>query len=313
MKIKSNHIISIIFTILLAMLIIWNRFIRSRMPNEIVLQPFLNEQCVIIGMLFLCWFSIFIYYVLNFLRIIPRPNSMLSLYLQKVAQILAEKPYFKQFIQLYENTIINGPTFTYDYIYQYIYIKPIIHKIGSKLSYHFYNNPIIPYIFCIVIPRILPWLILLIELVCYQYVHYFYLSLIILVIPLLFKIILYMIKHHAMRSLDYYKRYFDFTLVDNTLHVFFKDLQETKDKEDQEKFSSSAADSWEFFQYLYNIAYQINYRKDVYNILLNSIVYGLISLDFFIHFSLLTGFITTILSFLQSFQESFEPFSGNYL
>lgn len=311
MKIKSNHIKSIIFTMLLALLIIWNRFIREGIPKDIVLQPFLNEQCIIIGILFLCWFSIFFYYLLKLLHIIPNPSSKLSLYVKKVTLYLAEKSFIKTFIQLFEDIIINGPTYTYDYVYQYVYMKPFIHKIGAKLSYYFYNNPILPYIFCIVIPRSLPWLILLIELLCYQYVHYFYRALFILIIPLLFNIILYIVKHHAIQSLDFYDIYFEFTLVDSTLHVFFKDLHNIKKKEEQEKLSSSAAANWEFFQYLYNITYQIYYRKDLYRIILNVFVYGLISLNFFIHFSILMGF--TILSFLQSFQEFIDPFSGNSL
>ena len=274
---------------LFSFFIIWNRFIRERLPKEIVAQPIFNEITLIIMLLCFFWFSLHIYYLLKMLQILPRPNSKISFLIKSFAEHFSEKKIIIIFSNIINDTFIQGPTNTYNMIYRLVYVKPFIHFIGAKLSYYFVDQPFTPYFIGIVLPRVIPWFILLYELIGYQQIKYFYHSLLLLLFPLLFRIILHMIKHHAIKSLDYYKYYFDFILQEGTLHIFFNKLADPVDKQKQEEIAPYAYKEWEFYQYLYNIAYQIQSLNDTYKNHLNACVYGMMGIAFLIQSLLLLG------------------------
>lgn len=76
------------------------------------------------------------------------------------------------------------------------------------------------------------------------------------------------------------RKYYDFVVTEDTIHVFLKKSNDTEFKEKQDFLLPTAANYWEFFQDLYNITYQINYRKTLYKFHLGAIIYSLISLTF---------------------------------
>jgi len=284
MKIKSNIIFSFIFTFLLACFIIWNRFIRTRLAKDINLENINLKYLIII---FIISAIVFAYYLLTYLNVIPRPNSKLSKKLNKIQAYLNTKKWYISLDNFIEHNITNGPSNFYNFIYDYILVKPFLDQAGAKLSHYFFNYPITPYMLMFVIPKITPWIILLIEIISYQHIKYFYWSLFLLIIPLISKMLLHMIQHHAMKSIDFYKPYYDFVIKDDTLHIFFKKSEDPEIIKGQEHFSFRAGDNYEFFQHLYNITYQIKYRKELYNNILNSVVYGLMTIDFLLEIIIL--------------------------
>lgn len=289
MKTKNNFIFSIIFTLLFAIFIFWNRFFRLRLPRSIEMQPYFNLHCFFILVFFIGSFSLFLYYLLKFLKLIPRPRSRLSSVKNRILLYISNKPQIMVAGQFIYKTVINGPTTVYDYLYQYIYMRPFIQRTGSFLVKYFTEKPIIPYILFLVLPKLIPWFILLFEIIYYQHITYFYKALILYLIPLLFNIILYMIKHHAIFHIKYYKEYFEFKQVENTIHVFLKSSTDSQFLDEQEKLCSRAGTEWEFYQYHYNITFQINYRKNHYQNILNLIMYALMSISFLSQLYFLIG------------------------
>jgi hypothetical protein len=309
MKIQNNQILGILFTTCLGLFIIWNRFIRIRLPKDFIVQESLNRFTIMIILFFFLCLLIHLYYVLKYFQIIPRPNSKLSLLIKKFDEKYGKRKLVISIITFINDTIIQGPANTYDLFYQHVTVKTYLQYIGAKLSYHFVDNPDILYILCFVIPRLLPWHILLLELICYHHIKYFYTSLILLLIPLLSKILFYMIKHHAMRAIDYYNHFYDFVRRDDVLHIYFKELTDIQEKEYQESMSSFVGDSWEFFQYLYNISAQMKIREERYKYILYAYLYGLMSLDFLIQSLLLLGWYPEMITFIP---KEDNPFSGYY-
>lgn len=277
MKTKNNLIYSFIFTILLTMWIIWSRFIRERLPKDITFEYF---NIYIVILLFLSTSLILMYYLLTLLKVIPNPKSKFSLFIQHTFNHLKKKPRFIVINNFINEHILEGPSNTYKIIYEYVYIKPFIHQIGSKLSYHFSDYPLVPYVIAYIIPKTLPWIILLIEITLFQHIEYFYKVIIIFIVPLIFNIMLFIIKQHAIESIQIYEKYYDFVVTEDTIHVFLKQSSDAEFKEKQDFLLPTAANYWEFFQDLYNVTYQINYRKNLYKYHLGTIIYTLITLSF---------------------------------
>ena len=96
--------------------------------------------------------------------------------------------------------------------------------------------------------------------------------------------------------LDFYQQYFDFAFdtSTNTWHIYKKELnnlQEINDQEDLFHDLVNLKDSWEFYQYIYNITYQLlelKINKYKYNI--NLVYYSLFFIGFGGYFLILIGF-----------------------
>ena len=156
---------------------------------------------------------------MKILKILPRTENKIMLFFTKR---LEKHKWSKNIIENLKTYILEGPSTVYNnIIYRYIYIKPILDNIGIRLSYKFTDILNIPYIVGIVLPRLIPCLILCYETLFLRHINYFYKSLFLLLIPLLFNILIYMIQYHSINSIEFYMNLFDITMTENKVDIFF--------------------------------------------------------------------------------------------
>lgn len=290
MKTKIATIFSLLFTMFFLFLILWNRFLRTHIAKDIFYEDHITYSSMIICCLFMISFILYIYYLAKVIKK-AKPNSTINKLKIKIITFMSKTPGFNLITIFIQENIIKGPQNVYEIIYKYVYIKPYIQFVAQFLIKNFQDNFLTFYIITMVLPRIIPLLILFREITYYNHIEYFYNSLIILLIPLFAKITIYIIKHHAIQSLDFYDTYFDFTLVDDTLHVYYKHITDPDSKKEQELYSKKAGYDWELFQAQYNFCYQVDLKKETYSSLSNVIIYFLSSLDFFLCLLIILGFL----------------------
>ena len=187
---------------------------------------------------------------------------------------------------------MNAPKNIYNYFYMFIYIRPFIWSCAQFLHIHFEMKPIIPYICFFILPRFIIAIVLLIEVIFFNYIRCFYNLLGLLVIPLLFKIILYMIEHHSTRCLDILLEYFTFKLIEDTneLEITFKTFNDPIKLQEQKKLLPQAEENWMAYQNMYSICIRINSEKEKYDYIANIIIYGILTIAFSIYVFKIMGF-----------------------
>lgn len=293
MKIKNNLIYSFIFTILLTGFIIWNRLFRKRLPRDINYHEIWTSYDSIITVIFFLYFSAFCYYFLKYFKIIPRPNSKFKIIRDKFLHYLESKTIVIRFMSFYEEHVTNGPSKVYDYFYVFVYVKPFIWYCGQFLHKHFQLNAIIPYFLGFILPKIIVVIVLFIDIYFLNRIYYFYISLLLYLIPLFFKIILYMIEHHTKRTLGNYNSYFTFNRVDewDNIEIIHKQFVDPIKVEYQTNLLPYVEKNWLPLQYMYSVVAKIYQEKHKYEYLSSMIIYGLYTISFGIYILKIIGFI----------------------
>ena len=290
--IRNNLIFSFIFTIIYIFIYLWNRFIRIRLPREINYHEILTISDKIIVIIFLSYFLLFSYYFLTYLKVIPNPKSKVNKIFINFINYLESKKYINIIMTFINKHIINGFDNVYKYLYIFIYIKPFIWFCANILHKYFINNPLIPYLLFLILPRIIIIIILFIEIVFFNYIYIFYKILILLSIPLIFKIILYMIEHHAKSCLDVFNEYFDFKVInDDDLEISFKLFDDPIKLQEQQNLLRQAENDWMAYQNMYSITVRINREKSVYNNIINTMIYCLYVITFGIYILKIVGIL----------------------
>ena len=226
------------------------------------------------------------------MKIIPRPKAKIKTFFDNIFLKLERKPFIIKLLEFNKNVIINGPSNVYEFIYQYIYVKPFIWFCGKHLSNNFEERPLTFYVIVFVLPKLVIVLTLFIDVTFFNQIHYFYNSLILYLIPLVFRIILYIINHHAKGYLDLLHEFFSFKLVNNyteleITNIIFIDKIKLRQ---QENLLPYAETDWMPLQWMYSITTKINQEKDKYNNITNMIIYGLFTLSFLIYLLKTMGF-----------------------
>lgn len=282
MKIRNNLIYSFIFTFAYIAFYIWNRFIRTRLPREINYHDTLTFFDKIIILLFLCYLFLFIYYALKYFKIIPRPKSKFRVIRDKFLTYLESKKIIMLISQFFSDNVMDGPKNVYEFFYTYIYIRPFIRFCGNLLHSHFQDRPFLIYICGFILPKIIIVSSLFIEVIFANRLYYFYYCLILYLIPLLFKIILYIIEHHAKGCLDVFQEYFSFKLNDDMsrLVITFKPFIDPVKEKEQDTLYPQAERDWLKLQFMYSIVAKIHIEKNKYQIITDIIIYSLYVISF---------------------------------
>ncbi len=302
MKIKNNISISFIFGILIILFILWNRLIRVRLPKEIIAVSKINLIHYIIGGLTILFLILVIYNILLYFKYLPRESSKINKLINYILEYLSKYSWFNHLYKIITVDIPNGPLSVYELFYKYTYVKPYIEKIGIFLHDQLFNNTFrinACYIIFFILPRFLVSTMFLIDICYFKQLNYFYKVLILLLIPLLSKLILFVIKHHAITCLDFYNNFFEFKYYKETklLQIYCKPLAKVEDitlQNEYIKYIDNLHKSWIFYQYLYNVSYQIlNYKVNRYKYYINIIYYTMFFLGFLFYLLILVGFYTS--------------------
>lgn len=291
MKINPN-IPSFLFTFIFISFIFWNRLLRVRTPKDLTHFLDLNLSSTFIFILFLLFACITSYYYLRYLKIIPKENSKLGKIVEKVSVKLQKYSWYNALSLFFDTHIINGPKNTYEYLYERIYIRPLLNKLQTFTVYILDSHKEFIYLFIFVILRLIIPITFISEIIFYKQIKHFYMLLILLLIPLIIKFLLFFIEHNAIKNIESLEESFDFTYVPETdkIIINYKTLDKLEDTLLREKMDPYyLSDLWFFYQQVYNFVQQIYMLIDKEKYLINFMNYGLFSVGFFFYFLILIG------------------------
>lgn len=315
-KLEGNILLSTLFGGSLIGLIIWNRLLRIRLPRDLVPVD-LNYLTVLIGSLMFLYISLFLYYLLKWYQIIPREKSRIGVYLNTLDNYIRNIPVLNEIIRIIhvimQQHVILGPHRIYDKIFtKNVTIAFYTHKfndlVGFLLNKYLWVLPktswalILFYIILFVIPRLIPAIIFCMEIIYCQHLHYFYKSLILLILPLLMNILLFTMKNSAEKRMNHVRKFYKIeqkiigsaadVLIEKRLEVSLEEyngfiaLYETEE---------NLCAKWISYQVLYNIVCQIELQIERYKYYLKIPCYSLFALGFIFYFMILRGIYDNII------------------
>jgi hypothetical protein len=185
--------ISIIIGFLLCLLVFWNRLLRTRKSIDLFTEYNLIRICIY-ACLFIGSFFIVIFFIKKLLNI----TSKMLLFQQ-----ILERPLVISLIAFIKEYILNAPKNLYEWLYIYVKIRPAIDACCKFIQKnHIDERPTIIKIIVISMAsfRIVLCLVFIHGVFCLHKLTYFYTCLAFLLIPVLFSIFLYSIKHLATNN-----------------------------------------------------------------------------------------------------------------
>lgn len=322
-SVNNNIWLSIIFGNFLICLIIWNRFIRIRLPRDLVSMEW-GSFIIIIGLLFLLNIGMFIYYILKLYKIIPKENSKITYLITNIDTNIRRFNILDRLLNdiklIIEQHVIYGPHRMYDKIYQRntkiaSCLNKIIDLMGAKLNRYLWVLPksnwalIVFYLISFTIPQIIPPIIFMIEVVIYHHLDYFYKVLILLLVPLMANIFLFIFKHSLETRMRSIRKFYTFDLfIEGKLilkaHVIAESIIENGSEEHDAllllyKTKEELTNKWVHYQTLYNVVSQIEIHQNYYKYYLNITRYGLYAVSFCIYFMILCGAYSITILYLN--------------
>lgn len=295
MKIKADLLLTFLGGGSIILFILWNRLIRVRLPKEIQEVGLVFESYVMfIICLFFGFVTLFYFYKIINVNSISQ-NSFYNKYKVYISDYVNTKNLLRQICIFFKSYIIEGPKKVYEIFYEHFYLKTLIEYIGGKSHDLFYNNKLRLHLINLII-FILPKMILVVtfavEVIIYKRLDYFYKFLGFLILPIILHVLVYIIQHHAKKSLDYYDYYFkiDGNFETGKVTIIYRELLDSIDIKEQNEFDPETVMKWwEFYQYLYNISYQINLLFDSTKNYINVIYYGTYTVGFIFYLTILLG------------------------
>ena len=185
--------LSIILTIIYIIFIFWSRILREKIPKILYIN-YTEYQVLVFSFVFLICSFMLLY---SLRKLFPEKQKG---FLNK---LLATQ--LGVFVFTY---IINAHKHLYDFLYNYITIRPLIEKLGVKTwNSNFYETCLIIPIFMYMI-RIFICLIFLLDIFYFNTFNYFYKSLILMLIPLIIKACIFIIHDMSKKNKEYIEKEF---------------------------------------------------------------------------------------------------------
>lgn len=251
-------LIRVIITLLIIIFIFWNRLIRERVPKDlnVIISHSNNIFILIITILILinC-----LSLLLSFKHFIYKDKE--ATFIQKLFNITIIKK-FKNII----NYIMNTPRELYEEISDRynIFTKEI--EMSASYLVAYYNSTRNQYIFLIALiylPRIIVVTTFIIDIFFFNKFHYFYISVTLLVIPLITKIYLHMVFWQSKLMYEYSEFFLDITPTPDGVIINLKKTP-VRDKTIKwmiEKFDV-LCDFWHIGTKLNNVHYWITVKDE---------------------------------------------------
>jgi hypothetical protein len=286
MKFKTGEIFTFLTGIFIISFIIWNRFIRVRLPKEILADGSLAE---ILGVtcLFLLFLILFLY---SFNKILPRKKNKES-WVNKIILYISNNYYLNRILSFIINRVIQAPIFVYNEVYKRVYMRPVIEYIGPRISAKLNNYTKVFYFILFVIPKMIVSICFFIDVIIHKEILYFYNSLVLLIIPLVLNVVLFVIQHHAVKQRERIEYFFVFEETETKIYISFQPYLTT----DEREFGLTVdCDAWYLFNKtcieIENFVNQINEIKNLYKYEINIFYYGIYLIGFFGYLLILFNF-----------------------
>ena len=112
----------------------------------------------------------------------------------------------------YAQTIINGKELLQQLV-------NIVYKVFRFLNFTRLYQYYYLYVFLVILPRLIITILFFIEVVCYNYMYYTYAFIWLLIIPLIWRIIYYLIKEYTPIQSAYLELYFDIEIITDPIII----------------------------------------------------------------------------------------------
>lgn len=266
-NLNLEHILklmSITLATIYIIFIFWNRLFRLRLPR-ILDGNYTDIQLIAFTLIFFSCLFILIHSLHKLFS--KKQTSIFKYYINYILETRISK-----FIIKY---IINAPKHLYDLLYEYITIRPFIEKIGVKvwnMDPYDYCKPILFTIYSI---RIFVCIIFIIDIIYFQKFNYFYKSLILLLIPIIFKTSIYIIQDMSKKNKAYIEKEFLIIEVNETRDGFYADPHEKHKDNMSDNQLNILSISW--VAYLANCMFtdKIDELDNIYKKYVDIICYGI--------------------------------------
>lgn len=172
--------------------ILWNRFIRERLPRDLYIHVYSLRFFITIIILL----GLFVLLILSI-------KNIFSVETKSFLGVLLKNKYIAYIYNDIIVPIIEGPKQIYKWLYNFIEISFLIepiHKIFFEFNIYNYCKYILLFLN---IWRIIFVICFMLDVFYFQKFHYIYKIIYILIIPLLSNFILFMIDHHAKSLVEY--------------------------------------------------------------------------------------------------------------
>lgn len=235
MKTKLNFL-TLFFGITIISFIFWNRILRGR--DILKLEPTADMLKLIFIILYIfVLITLIIYNVIQLLEIKFKMNENSKFRI--LIEALISNSSIQTVIIFFKETIIDSPTYIYNLFYNRFYIKDIVLHYGSYITLLLQKRMLLIYVLIFIMPRIIVSSCFLINIFVFNHFEFFYKSLILLSLPLIVRIILFIILDLVSKNILYMKQFFDldFNYETQTLNISNKILDNINDITVQKKFN----------------------------------------------------------------------------
>jgi hypothetical protein len=291
MKIKYKLIFSFIFTFVLITFILWNCFIRIRLPKDLTNIIASKSDIVLLVIIITVFTCLAIYFCLCWLKIVPNENSKFSKFINRINSFLCKYKWFNNFLDFFYTHVIKGPLNTFEYLYKFVDIRPYISRIQEIMVYKLNYYRRILYVIIFIILRFVIAITFLVEIAIYEQIKYFYYLLVLLLLPLITKFLLFFSNYNAKSNIDYLEEYYDFEYEDEdfkNLIINKKNIIDERLLKERDSFDLTLVGNlYHFYQQIYRFVYFA--EEDINNnkYWVNALYYTIITIGFFIYFLIL--------------------------
>jgi hypothetical protein len=277
---QHNYKLSVVLVgFFLTLLFIWNRFIRVRLPKNLTEIPNEAITITIVIILIISFVCIIFYNMRIILKISPKANSLVKRMIYKIG----DNNIVNKITTFCITYLVNSPKTFYEYIFDYINVSSIIELPVSYLLVFMLKRPhSIIYILTNTIPKVIISTIFLLDVFYFHNLHYFYISLILLGIPVIVNCYRYMVNDLADKNNFYLQSHLEITPSNRPgfSAVKFKDkippIEDAKDivtHKNNKALLDWFVDNFELYCNIKNFCTRIQKAEDLYKPYENIYIY----------------------------------------
>jgi hypothetical protein len=242
MKISARYL-SILLGLFYCLFILWNRLLRKRNPIDLFTE-YTTFRIVVYSCLCILSLLLVVHYLRKLLDIQPKLNFLKG---------IVEKPWFITLSIIIQEYVLQAPKNLYEWLYERIKIRPFIEQCcGFMHEFTLHKNKylMITVILFMATFRIIVCLFFVYGVFLLHNLIFFYKSLIFLLIPMLFNLLLFSIDHLAKINKAYIASFILFE-GNETRDGWIISRKDENDLELTEEIMDYHAEMW--FAYLYAI------------------------------------------------------------
>jgi len=286
---KINQFVTLILGLFIILFILWNRLLRIRFEQTISFEGFTKYAIFILFLSIISGISAY-YHIWKLIN--PLTQQIPFSFFESKLGYLFKNPKIILISRYIIKNIIKSPENLYYWLYSKVKLRPFVDKWGNYYVSVMTKHITMVYVICIILPRMLTLFFFLYDIFVLQTFNYFYKSLILLIIPMIFNFFNFVIYDLATANMAFLSKYWDFKIINNKVHIYYLQVSEPEDIKYQESLDDdSIFFYWDLYSKFITYSTKIRSLQAKYNHLISSIYFSLYSFGFSYTFCILIGFI----------------------